>query len=706
MSPAVVNGSSFAVVIVRSPLRSSWTGSQRADRAEHDLALADRVRLGGREREKRRVDAGGQIPTDVSADLVRRAADDQVVDDLLGHGRDRPLAVAALPRVPHRPERRGAPERRVERPVDGHVEVGGHVTPHRRLRRGPRRIDVDEEACRDLDRPGIAPGAGSGLAHDGDGLRHVVGGEPVQDRAVADLARDPQHPGPERRDVDGDRLDGRFGQAKAVHRERLAAEDDALARERPAEELRRLAHAGRGTSEGAAVPRLDDGLGARADAEAEPAGRDRCDPRRREGERRRAAAVAVRRAHAGRHGGAGGRREGPRRRGGAVHGGIRAGGPWPRRVRGIRIQERDPADGDRPHRAPAADGPDQAGRALPREARRGRLPRRLRVQGHPRQRRAAQDARRPRRPPAGQGHRLDPSPRRARALRRVAHARAVRLATVPTFHFDLGELPPETRVLREEVRDFLRAELGDRAPARRAHSWGGFDREFSRKVGDRGWIGMTWPERYGGHERSSLERYVVLEEMLAAGAPVSAHWGADRQSGPLLLRFGTEAQRARFLPAIARGELAFAIGMSEPDSGSDLASIRTRAERVPGGYRVNGTKVWTSNAHLSDYMIALFRTHHDPTKKHEGLTQFLLDTKLAGITINPIIDLAGSHHFNMVVFEDVFLPEEMRVGEEGAGWRQVTTELALERSGPERYLSSLAHFLGEEDVLEHDHVEV
>ncbi|PYN32735.1 MAG: acyl-CoA dehydrogenase, partial [Candidatus Rokuibacteriota bacterium] len=255
--------------------------------------------------------------------------------------------------------------------------------------------------------------------------------------------------------------------------------------------------------------------------------------------------------------------------------------------------------------------------------------------------------------------------------------------------FELYELPPTTRVLRGEVRDFLRAELGDRPPARRAPSWGGFDREFSRKVGARGWIGMTWPTRYGGHERSALERYVVLEEMLAAGAPVSAHWVADRQSGPLLLRFGTEAQRARFLPAIARGELAFAIGMSEPDSGSDLASIRTRAERVPGGYRVNGTKVWTSNIHRSDFMIALFRTHHDPAKKHEGLTQFLVDTKAPGITIRPIIDLAGSHHFNMVLFEDVFVPEEMRVGEEGAGWKQVTTELALERSGPERYLSSL-----------------
>jgi len=259
-----------------------------------------------------------------------------------------------------------------------------------------------------------------------------------------------------------------------------------------------------------------------------------------------------------------------------------------------------------------------------------------------------------------------------------------------TFHFELGELPPETVALRAEVREFLRETLGEATPARRARSWGGFDREFSKKMGARGWIGMMWPKKYGGHERSALERYVVLEEMLAAGAPVSAHWVADRQSAPLLLRFGTEAQRQRFLPAIARGELAFAIGMSEPDSGSDLASIRTRAERVDGGYRVNGTKVWTSNAHRSDYMIALFRTHNDPAKKHEGLTQFLVDTKSPGLTMSPIIDLSGSHHFNEVVFQDAFVPEDMRVGEEGAGWKQVTTELAFERSGPERYLSSFA----------------
>jgi alkylation response protein AidB-like acyl-CoA dehydrogenase len=258
------------------------------------------------------------------------------------------------------------------------------------------------------------------------------------------------------------------------------------------------------------------------------------------------------------------------------------------------------------------------------------------------------------------------------------------------FHFALTELPPETETLRAEVREFIRETVGHDAPHHQARSWGGHDPAFSRALGVRGWIGMTWPKQYGGHERTFLERYVVLEELLAAGAPVSAHWIADRQSGPLLLRFGTEAQRQRFLPAIARGELSFAIGMSEPDSGSDLASIRTRATAVDGGYRVNGTKVWTSNAHLAHYAVALFRTAVVPDKKHEGLTQFLVDLKSPGITIRPIIDLAGSHHFNEVIFEDAFVPEDMRVGDEGNGWRQVTTELAFERSGPERYLSCFA----------------
>jgi len=172
---------------------------------------------------------------------------------------------------------------------------------------------------------------------------------------------------------------------------------------------------------------------------------------------------------------------------------------------------------------------------------------------------------------------------------------------------------------------------------------------------------------------------------------VSAHWVADRQSGPLLLRFGTEAQRQKILPGVVLGELAFAIGMSEPDSGSDLASIRTRATRTDGGYLVNGTKVWTSNAHLSDYAISLFRTEVVPDKKHEGLTQFLVDLRnTKGIAIRPIIDLAGKHHFNEVNFTDAFVPDDARVGNEGDGWKQVTTELGFERSGPERYLSSIS----------------
>src|SRR6266446_3291032 len=255
---------------------------------------------------------------------------------------------------------------------------------------------------------------------------------------------------------------------------------------------------------------------------------------------------------------------------------------------------------------------------------------------------------------------------------------------MPTFNFDLCELPPEAQSLRAEVREFLRDALGGMASSKRALSWGGFDREFSRQLGARGWIGMMWPKKYGGHERTALERYVVLEESLAAGAPTSAHWVADRQSGPLLLRFGTEEQRQRFLPRIAKGELAFAIGMSEPDSGSDLASIRTRAERVEGGYRVNGTKIWTSNAHISDYAIALFRTKVVPDKKHEGLSQFLVDLKSGGISIRPIIDLAGGHHFNEVHFQNCFVPDDMLVGKEGDGWKQVTTELAFARGGRHR----------------------
>ncbi len=249
---------------------------------------------------------------------------------------------------------------------------------------------------------------------------------------------------------------------------------------------------------------------------------------------------------------------------------------------------------------------------------------------------------------------------------------------------------PEAEALRGDVRAFLAEEIADRSPQQRGRSWGGFDAEFSRKMGARGWIAMTWPKRYGGHERSALERYVVLEEMLAAGAPVGGHWVADRQSGPLLLRVGTEEQKQDILPRIAAGECYFCIGMSEPDSGSDLASVRTRASAVQGGFLVNGTKVWTSNAHRCHYMILLCRTGDKGEERHAGLTQFLVDLKNidSGLDIRPILDLSGEHHFNEVVFTDMFLPEEAVLGSLGSGWAQVTSELAFERSGPERFLSS------------------
>jgi alkylation response protein AidB-like acyl-CoA dehydrogenase len=245
--------------------------------------------------------------------------------------------------------------------------------------------------------------------------------------------------------------------------------------------------------------------------------------------------------------------------------------------------------------------------------------------------------------------------------------------------------------VRAEVREFLAAELAAGSFTTHVDTWlSGVDPAFSRKLGERGWLGMTWPKEYGGHERTAMERYAVTEELLAAGAPVAAHWIADRQSGPNLLRYGTDAQRRDILPRIAAGECYFVIGMSEPDSGSDLASIRTRATRNgDGDWVVNGAKVWTSNAHASHYAITLVRTSPaDPAHRHAGMSQLLVDLSLPGITVNPIRILDGGHHFNEVVFDDVVVPGDMLLGEEGNGWHQVTAELAFERSGPERFLST------------------
>jgi len=255
-----------------------------------------------------------------------------------------------------------------------------------------------------------------------------------------------------------------------------------------------------------------------------------------------------------------------------------------------------------------------------------------------------------------------------------------------SFKFNPLQIPEALRPLRMEVRGFLREASRDWTGWELGHSWTCFNPEFSREVGERGWIGMTWPKEYGGHDRSALERFVVVEEMLAAGAPLGAHWIGDRQSGPLLLRVGTEEQRRRFLPMIARGDVTFCIGLSEPGSGSDLASIRSRADRVEGGWRLNGRKIWTTYAHLSDFMIGLFRSDRSK-EKHAGLSQFLIDLRSSGIEVRPIADLTGEAHFNEVLFEDVFVPDDMLVGSEGNGWQQVTSELTFERSQPDRFMS-------------------
>jgi alkylation response protein AidB-like acyl-CoA dehydrogenase len=217
----------------------------------------------------------------------------------------------------------------------------------------------------------------------------------------------------------------------------------------------------------------------------------------------------------------------------------------------------------------------------------------------------------------------------------------------------------------------------------------GFDADFSAKLGARGWLGMTWPKRYGGHERDAVERHIVVEELLAAGAPVAAHWIADRQSAPLILRHGTEDQRQSILPSIAAGTCFFGIGMSEADSGSDLASVRTKAERTDTGWVLTGNKIWTTYAHKAHYMIVFCRTSASEAR-HEGFSQMLVDLSLPGISIQPIHDIAGEHHFNEVAFDKVELPADALLGTEGQGWAQVMSELAFERSGPDRFLSSFA----------------
>ncbi|MFI7194217.1 acyl-CoA dehydrogenase family protein [Nocardia nova] len=256
---------------------------------------------------------------------------------------------------------------------------------------------------------------------------------------------------------------------------------------------------------------------------------------------------------------------------------------------------------------------------------------------------------------------------------------------------EAAELTAGEQRLREEVREFL----AERLPAGTYDIGLGFaadiDAEFSRDLGKRGWLGMALPKEYGGGGRTAVERLIVVEELLAVGAPVGWHWVADRQSGPNIAANGTHEQKEYFLPRIANGELSFAIGMSEPESGSDLASVRTRAVRVDDGWRINGTKIWTSGALEATHILGLFRTSDE---RYGGLTQFIVDRASEGLRVSQIPFIDGTRHFCEVSFEDVFVPDTMRLGDIGAGWGQNKAELVLERGGVDRWMSLMP-------VLEH-----
>jgi alkylation response protein AidB-like acyl-CoA dehydrogenase len=256
----------------------------------------------------------------------------------------------------------------------------------------------------------------------------------------------------------------------------------------------------------------------------------------------------------------------------------------------------------------------------------------------------------------------------------------------------LTAIPADDEALRQPVREFLIDAMRSVPAHIRARSWAGYSSEFSKALAHKGWLGITLPKAYGGGGRSAFARYVLVEEFLNFGAPVGSHWIADRQSGPLILKYGTEAQRQFYIPAICKGEAFFCIGMSEPNSGSDLASIRTKAEKTNSGWLLNGQKIWTTNASACHYMIALVRTSGTSDDRQKGLSQVIVDLSLPGVTIKPITDLSGDRHFCEVFFDNVALNDDALIGAEGKGWEQVTAELAFERSGPERIFSSIVLF--------------
>ena len=252
---------------------------------------------------------------------------------------------------------------------------------------------------------------------------------------------------------------------------------------------------------------------------------------------------------------------------------------------------------------------------------------------------------------------------------------------------DYRDSPAQAR-LRAEVREFVAGDPGVASRPFAEDGWiAGFDPEFSKRLSARGWLGMTWPKAYGGQERSYLDRLIVTEELLLAGAPVAAHWFGDRQIGPSLLAHGTPEQKAELVPKIARAEISFCIGMSEPNAGSDLAGLSTRADLVGDEFVIRGQKTWTSFAPHADYCYLVARTKPD-APRHKGISELLVPMRAPGITVAPIADMVGESHFGELFFDDVRVPKSALIGKLDHGFYQIMQQLDFERSGIERLVSN------------------
>jgi alkylation response protein AidB-like acyl-CoA dehydrogenase len=251
--------------------------------------------------------------------------------------------------------------------------------------------------------------------------------------------------------------------------------------------------------------------------------------------------------------------------------------------------------------------------------------------------------------------------------------------------------PEEVRAVQQEARALAAAAAADRPI--REEAWAvGSDREFSQELGRRRWLGMTWPEAEGGHGRSPLERFVVTEELIAAGAPLARSWVADRQIGPTLLAHGSPDQRRRYLPDMVAGRACWSIGLSEPDAGSDVASISTRARLDGGHYVLDGRKVWTTFGAEAEHCYVVART--DPAApKHLGLSELIVDLAAPGVTVRPIKDMSGAAHFCETTFDGVRVPVTDLVGTPGNAFRQIMGQLEHERGGIDRLVSNRALYL-------------